>query len=317
MSDSEDSGTERENGQGVNVLDLALGPNGCFVAITKGFPSFWGGCNDNINRLLKGNCVVTVAFSGAKNFYIGYSDGTFVFNLHRELAKLIKQDSGAKWIAFGPQESYIYRGSNGQLRWWGISPAMTKKINEKKWSVKWATLGRGDSWLVMFEDGSYWRNELPAQLEQYIWSQKVSKKAHITSLDRVWLSAYDDRYYLEYNGGAAKWHTSSAYFACMMACDDMIPPDQIFYTQDSISATFRDGKSIYDTARDVNKGWVEITAIPAIEVYNHNGGYYSVNNRRLWVFRNSGVQTVPVKIIKAPVTIPSEKMSHIYVRYRE
>lgn len=80
-------------------------------------------------------------------------------------------------------------------------------------------------------------------------------------------------------------------------------PSEIFYTQNSISNTF--GKStshrymyIGDTLDELINGSATVTSIPKIGVFRQEGKWFTVDNRRLWVFREAeklGILTfVPV-----------------------
>lgn len=61
--------------------------------------------------------------------------------------------------------------------------------------------------------------------------------------------------------------------------------DQIFFSQDSIMAKFRDGRSLELMERELRSGQKSVGDIPTITVVYHNDRYYTVDNRRLHVFK--------------------------------
>ncbi|GLJ54584.1 hypothetical protein SUGI_1172490 [Cryptomeria japonica] len=103
-----------------------------------------------------------------------------------------------------------------------------------------------------------------------------------------------------------------------------VNPQQVRFSQDSISCNFRKRYTI-DTIFDIipkpssvrlvcqqmEKGLIKAFDFPPIEVYKDEDGIiWSNDNRRLWVFRNVGVTSVPTKLSSMPlfrVPPPSEK----------
>uniref|UniRef100_A0A8W8KB38 Uncharacterized protein n=1 Tax=Magallana gigas TaxID=29159 RepID=A0A8W8KB38_MAGGI len=62
-------------------------------------------------------------------------------------------------------------------------------------------------------------------------------------------------------------------------------PSEIYYSQDSIKNTFDNGQSIYSTLRMCKEDPFEIDLIPRMRVCMKNGKWFTLDNRRLWVFR--------------------------------
>eukprot|EP00928_Gymnodinium_smaydae_P050634 TRINITY_DN34195_c0_g1_i1.p1 TRINITY_DN34195_c0_g1~~TRINITY_DN34195_c0_g1_i1.p1 ORF type:complete len:315 (-),score=17.80 TRINITY_DN34195_c0_g1_i1:201-1145(-) len=297
---------------------VAFGPNGQFVAIPEDsdYPAFWS--STLADDLMKKNkkTIVDIAFAMDNQYYVEHDDGSSSWSLHPDLSKLIKK-VGVTWITFGPSGTYVFKCAEGVLHWWGIPAELEKHLkSNSNDDCLCVSLGQNDSYVVIFKSSYYWCG-VPERLSKAL-NTKRNGKTKIDTFDYVWLSAYDSRYYLEYNGGAAIWSGCSEYFDSMMQCDQMMNPLELFYTNDSISATFSDGKSIYDTARDLNNGKLSITEVPMMEVFAVGDSYFSKNNRRLWSFRNSGVKLAPMKTVKAPKNSNSlPKRRDIYVRYRE
>ncbi|XP_045213512.2 uncharacterized protein LOC123564200 [Mercenaria mercenaria] len=64
-----------------------------------------------------------------------------------------------------------------------------------------------------------------------------------------------------------------------------LSPDDIRFSQDTIAATFANGKAIGKTLDALVRMEVFITEIPPISVAKENGVFFTRNNRRLWVYK--------------------------------
>lgn len=62
-------------------------------------------------------------------------------------------------------------------------------------------------------------------------------------------------------------------------------PSEIFFSQDSIKNTFEYGQSIKDTLRMCQEDPMAIHQIPTMRVCMKNGKWFTLDNRRLWIFR--------------------------------
>ncbi|CAE8640038.1 unnamed protein product [Polarella glacialis] len=77
-----------------------------------------------------------------------------------------------------------------------------------------------------------------------------------------------------------------------------LKPSEIRYSQDSCSQTFRCGRSLELTAKQLKDGNISAEInIPVIHVFKWLGSWFTADNRRLWAFRTAGLNQVPVKII--------------------
>jgi hypothetical protein len=64
----------------------------------------------------------------------------------------------------------------------------------------------------------------------------------------------------------------------------------IRYTQESIKKSFKDGGTVDDLAAGLKNGSVNKNDIPAIRVFQHtDGNIYSLDNRRLYAFKQAGI----------------------------
>lgn len=300
---------------------VAFGPQDSYVVVptSEDFVSFGHG-ELSLSWLQDESSIAHAAYSGDDGYFVRYEDGRSEWRLHPKLGKLIKRE-GVEWIKFGSDDSYIFKSDEGQLHWYNLPDELDRRLKSSRPSDELVSVGLGSnrSYVAIFPTDFIWHGCVPDTLVQILQTGKIpgKKKATVETLDAVWLSAYDKRFYLEYNGGAAYWSGLNSYFDTMMTCDAMLNPLEISYTQDSISASFADGRSIYDAAKSLNNQTMRITDFPMINVFEHAGRYFSKNNRRLWAFRNSGVRFAPVRIIAKPSDLDNfTQRKEIYIRYK-
>lgn len=70
----------------------------------------------------------------------------------------------------------------------------------------------------------------------------------------------------------------------------------VLFSQNTCSATFRDGRSVIDLIADLKAGRIKAESVPALRVFLHNGAIWSLDNRRLYAFKEAGL---PVRIVLA------------------
>ena len=66
-------------------------------------------------------------------------------------------------------------------------------------------------------------------------------------------------------------------------------PNEVRFSQSSISYRFRDGRTIDDLAEGLRSGRVRPEDVPPLRLVERDGGYYTLDNRRLEAFRRAGV----------------------------
>lgn len=64
-----------------------------------------------------------------------------------------------------------------------------------------------------------------------------------------------------------------------------VDPSVIYFTHSRIKPHFSIGKPILDTYMEIETGRIAVSDIPMITVYYIDGKYYSLNNRRLFLFK--------------------------------
>jgi hypothetical protein len=77
-----------------------------------------------------------------------------------------------------------------------------------------------------------------------------------------------------------------------------MPPDQIRYSQNSVSYRFRDGRWIDDLAATLTSGQISPDAVPPIQLMKKGAVWYTLDNRRLEAFRRAGID-VPFRLATA------------------
>ncbi|MBU7008876.1 peptidoglycan-binding domain-containing protein, partial [Phosphitispora fastidiosa] len=63
----------------------------------------------------------------------------------------------------------------------------------------------------------------------------------------------------------------------------------IRFTQDSISATFKDGRTVDQLTNGLRSGTIAPNSVPSIRIFEQNGNLYTLDNRRLYSFQQAGV----------------------------
>lgn len=121
------------------------------------------------------------------------------------------------------------------------------------------------------------------------WYENASVYSDGTCATSSWLPTDDECGYEE-----AEWGGMDSRFSNTVNDFEYMDPRYIQYTNDSCSRVFSDGGCIYTTAMALTDGDICAEDIPVIRVVEFNGNMYSLDNRRLWVFKESGIDCVPV-----------------------
>lgn len=84
-------------------------------------------------------------------------------------------------------------------------------------------------------------------------------------------------------------------------------PLRIRYTQDSINRYFNDGIPVEETIADLKSGKLKSYQLPPIYIFELDGNYYSLDNRRLYCCKRAGVN---IKYRKADLRLINRKSDH-------
>jgi hypothetical protein len=75
-------------------------------------------------------------------------------------------------------------------------------------------------------------------------------------------------------------------------------PNQVRFTQSSVRFRFSDGTSIDDLAEALKAGEVRADEVPPLRVFEKDGLYFTLDNRRLEAFRRAGM-AIPFRLATA------------------
>ncbi|XP_045206573.2 uncharacterized protein LOC123558771 [Mercenaria mercenaria] len=89
-----------------------------------------------------------------------------------------------------------------------------------------------------------------------------------------------------------------------------LDPRTIRFTRDSVYDTFEDKRHLEDTLKDLKDGKYDVETIPRITVVPKDGVYFSLNNKRLWVFKEYAkfVENTKNEVLQVPVKFGTLKM---------
>ncbi|WP_110953614.1 hypothetical protein [Anaerosinus massiliensis] len=68
-----------------------------------------------------------------------------------------------------------------------------------------------------------------------------------------------------------------------------INPSDIRFTQSSISAIFKDGRTVSELINGLKTGEISSTSIAPIRVFERDGKFFTLDNRRLYAYQQAGI----------------------------
>ncbi|MED1690205.1 RHS repeat-associated core domain-containing protein, partial [Brevibacillus agri] len=86
--------------------------------------------------------------------------------------------------------------------------------------------------------------------------------------------------------------------ASKLADTGVLDPKSIRFTQNNIKGEFKSGGNVYDVIEGLKSGKINPNDIPAIEIFELDGKIYTLDNRRLFVFQQAGIN---IRYVKAPL----------------
>jgi hypothetical protein len=198
-------------------------------------------------------------------------------------------DGQIRCTALGPNESYIVCSED--CDYWGGLPTRAAQLlkTRSQYDVKWAALGQGGSYFILYDDGAYyWGGDIHRDLQETLDSTDKT-------IMRVCLCASDDSYFIQFLDGSTEWAAVYS-FGNAVKADEHLDPREIQYRNSSIATLFSCGRNIDDVADELSTGQCDVDDIPAIRVVKDRGDIYSLDNRRLYAFKQSGVRKIPVVV---------------------
>mmetsp|Transcript_47672 Transcript_47672/g.132934 ORF Transcript_47672/g.132934 Transcript_47672/m.132934 type:complete len:106 (-) Transcript_47672:360-677(-) len=75
-----------------------------------------------------------------------------------------------------------------------------------------------------------------------------------------------------------------------------VNPQKLMYPQDGISAWFSCGRSVMEAVEQLRSGEVCVEDFPPIKVVQYRGELWSMDNRRLFAFKEAGITEVEAEL---------------------
>ena len=71
--------------------------------------------------------------------------------------------------------------------------------------------------------------------------------------------------------------------------------EELRFSQAGISDRFRNGRRILSIMHGLRDNKIRVQSLPLIKVFLKDGQWFSADNRRLWCFKETGLERVPVR----------------------
>ena len=284
----------------MTVSNVAFGSNDSWVITDSGISTWSSGLPEPSYNLLNGrynnrkqrNSAISIfAMGDGDDHFALYEDGAWDYSLSALSAKPLDSDLKQRihCVTLGPKGSYIIIGDSHIIAQ-SLPFDVERTIESKKSSLRWASLGVNGSYFLMFGDGTFYWDVEDLSLDSQL---KRSKK----TIKRLYLSPTAPHYFILFEDGSCSW-SASVSFANTMNMTTEMAPGKIAYLSTKIKQTFDCGRPILDTMYGLKHKKMDVYDIPCIAVVKYKDVYYSLDNRRLWAFKTSGVDSVPVIIKK-------------------
>jgi hypothetical protein len=227
-----------------------------------------------------------VALGPDEQYYIEFPDKYYWRVNDYELDKLLERHP-VEIVAFAPDDGYFAKFKDGSHCWNNIPISLHNKINGRQKqlpAVKSICIGE-DAWFVQFEDDSWsWNGRWPVASELL---------RGVKSLYHFSISPSLDSFLIAHSEGL-NWSSN----ALSQILYEYLDPADIHFTQKSIGERFSNGRSIYSTVKQLQRGEIEAEDFPPIHVFCFDDCWWSLDNRRLWTFKNAGLNSIPVKVVE-------------------
>jgi len=226
----------------------------------------------------------TYVATGLDQYYIQFADGKCEWVGPRLFSKAINNSTSAvSKVAFYQHKGWYVLFKDGSSEWDGLPKTLHSLLKRKKKllpGVRDISISPEGNWFVVFNDGD-WRAQLPQKCRRTIDAilhECSSKVIH------VWL------------GHRGTFCVLYDYYGTPAA----FSPWDISFSNETISAHFNKGMSIWKAISDMEKAKLFPDSFPSIRVFRDRERLVSLDNRRLFVFQNASVKTISAIIIESP-----------------
>lgn len=228
-------------------------------------------------------------------WWVQFKDGSCKFcNLSTECHRLLSRWT-AKCVTFFKAGGCFIMFSDGSSQWHGIPNELAALA--ERYRVEMVAAAPG-GWFASFSDGSWEHRGLPVGVGAHLTRRSDVRSLAVAS-DGSWFLAVDGRVF---------WSVRNAKLDGLLDPEPLaLRPADIGFTHGTIAPYFQAGNSIYEAIEQLEDGWIQASSFPAIKVFWHEREWWSLDNRRLYVFQQAGVPLVPVDVVdRGQVTITGD-----------
>lgn len=266
-----------------------------------------------------------VSFSFGKGIIALFEDGAWSWT---EVTKLLDNKLRGRqrtlprptYVCTDTGKNYFINFADGKCEWNGPH-SFTEAIYNNRSPVSKVAFAPHNGWYILFEDGSSLWNGLPKDLHlmlkrQLLKQQKSSLKVKGLSIspEGHWFVSFSDSsWYVKLPPGCRRTVDSllhecapridhiylgkeGAFCICyeVQGKETHLSPWEISFSETSVPAHFADGCSLWKTISDLEKNILDPTKFPPIRVVRKDKRWISLDNRRLFVFQNAAISSIPV-----------------------
>ncbi|KAL0490793.1 hypothetical protein AKO1_009605 [Acrasis kona] len=268
-------------------------------------------------------------------FYIQFTDGRRDWYFENQGLSELVRDRNISYIALGGDASFYLRLEDGS-EYYNLPSRLTSGLCKRPKHlppIRYLTLDERKGYWVKFEDGNTWCGDINDVAQEtideldpeYLTLGPIGDFFLVTNGEGKWRACpcnqFHRRYHLfvpsehcrgEEDGDEINYHCDinrNDSGEQSYQVDAWIDPNEIRFTQSSISQHFQDGRTIHQMLQDLRQEHVHVGQIPPIQVVKGVDCYWSVDNRRLWVYRKAQLDEVPVNIIHRDPIVRSKLIS--------
>ncbi|GBG31376.1 Replication factor C subunit 2 [Hondaea fermentalgiana] len=278
----------------MHVETLAFGPKDSYVVVNSEGTCFWSGVlpkglTKTLTRSRHHKDITTIAFN-ERDFVIGYADGAWEAEVDREVERALASIGALITFSFGPDDSFIAVGDRS-IKHRGIPELLTREIVRRRrfYTVQFVALGPEDSYCLGYDDG-----RIVFDMEGFHPHLKKLLLRNRTPITSLYLAPDSDNYLAQDNTYTYTWAASQDFSNAIETNGVTLSPEAIYYSVSEISGFFDDGRLVEETVDDLLEEIISPFDIPAITVIEHKGLMYTLDNRRLWAFKEADVSSIPV-----------------------
>jgi len=207
---------------------------------------------------------------------------------------------------------------------WRASRSFTRALDRATFKVSNVAFASRGGWFILFVDGSFSWNSLPKSLHQVL-ERTQSQSTPNKRIHRLSVSP-DGHWFISYCDGT--WDANVSQL-CQREIDSLLKehpdvwienvvlgkqgmycivydivtkisglsPWQIRFSKNSISSHFSKNDCLWSTISDLEQHILDPEDFPPIRVVQQNNNWVSLDNRRLFLFQNARIVSIPVIIL--------------------